>query len=787
MFKHNLLLIYRNFKRFKSTFFINLIGLSTGLACVLLIYLWVNDELSVDKFNENDSRLFRAMEHRVKSGGIWTSPTTPGPLAEALVEDMPEIEYVVPTTQPQSYLLSLGDKNVSAVGRYVGNHFFKTFSYDLIEGDAGKVLSDKNSIVISDVLARKLFNTTDNLIGKTVEFQHETSFQVSGVFKSMPSNATDQFEFVLTFEKFREYRDWLKSWGNTGLLTMVLLKPDVDVNAFNAKIADYVKVKTEGQITHRTLFLKNYSENYLHGKYENGVVVGGRITYVKLFSLIAIFILIIACINFMNLSTAKASRRIKEVGIKKAIGAGRKALIVQYLGESILMSFLSLLVAILLVDIFLSQFNVITGKQLSLQLDSTMILLFTGAMLFTGLLAGSYPALYLSGFNPASVLKGKFSSSFGEAWARKGLVVFQFTLSIIFIVSVLVVYKQIEFVQSANLGYEKEDLIYFPLKGALSEVKSQESLIEEMKGVPGVSNVSSTSHTLTGHNSGTSGVVWEGKDTEDKTEFENITVNYDMIETMGVEMKEGRTFSRQHGMDTSAIIFNQKAIDFMGLKDPIGKVVKLWGEDVQIIGVTNDFHFESLHEDVKPVFFRLDTRDTYLLMARLQAGKESEALGAIQTLCQKFNPGFPFEYKFVDEVYQSQYASEQRVATLSRYFAGLAILISCLGLFGLASFTAERRRKEMGIRKILGSSEFNIVYLISSDFTKIVFVSIIIALPLSFIAMRYWLEDFVYKIELQWWFFIGAGALALVISWMTVGMQAVKAARVNPTKCLKEE
>ncbi len=787
MFKHNLLLIYRNFKRFKSTFFINLIGLSTGLACVLLIYLWVNDELTVDKFNTNDSRLYRAMEHRVKANGTWTSSNTSGPLAEALEEDMPEVEYAVPTTRPQSYLLSLGDKNVSAAGRYVGKDFFKVFSYKLIEGDSAKVLSDKNSIVISDVLASKLFKTTKNLIGKTIEFQHETSFQISGVFKSMPVNATEQFEFVCSFEKFLEYREWLKSWGNTSLLTLVLLKPDADVNAFNAKIKDYIKVKTENHVTHRTLFLKNYSENYLYGKYENGVLVGGRITYVKLFSLIAVFILIIACINFMNLSTAKASRRIKEVGIKKAIGAGRRALVFQYLGESMLMSFLSLLVAILLVDVFLSYFNIITGKQLSFQLNGIMISLLVGAMMFTGILAGSYPALYLSAFNPATVLKGKFSNSFGEAWARKGLVVFQFTLSIIFIVSVVVVYKQIEFVQSANLGYKKENLIYFPLSGALSELKSQESLIEEMKAVPGVVNVSSSAHTLTGHSNGTSGILWEGKDPEDKTEFENVTINYNMIETMGVEMKEGRTFSRDHRTDTAAIILSQKAIDFMGIKDPVGKTVKLWGDDMQIIGVSKDFHFESLHEDVKPVFFRLDPTDTDLLMARVEEGKESDALTSIQKLFQTFNPGFPFEYKFVDEVYQGQYASEQRVATLSKYFAGLAILISCLGLFGLASFTAERRRKEMGIRKILGSSEFNIIYLISGDFTKIVFVSIIIALPLSFLAMHSWLSDFVYKIELQWWFFAGAGALALVISWMTVGMQAVKASRVNPTQCLKEE
>ncbi|HEY5824198.1 MAG TPA: ABC transporter permease, partial [Cyclobacteriaceae bacterium] len=446
MLRHNLLLIYRNFKRFKSSFFINLIGLSTGLACVLLIYLWVTDELSVDKFNDKDDRLFRAMEHRVKADGIWTSPNTSGPTADALLEDMPEVEAAITTTWPQSYLLSVGDKSLSVNGRYAGADFFKMFSYELIQGNADKVLLDKTSVVISDVLAKKLFNTTENCIGKTIEFQHQFTVQVSGVFKAVAGNASEQFEFVIPFEKFKEGRDFAKSWGSTSFLTLVQLKPGTEIKEFNEKIADLVKVKTEGKTIHRTLFLTKFSDQYLYGKYENGVLVGGRITYVKLFSLIAVFILLIACINFMNLSTAKASRRIKEVGIKKAIGANRKALVLQYLGESTLMSFLSLLAAILLVDLLLSQFNIITGKQLTLHFSSSMVLVLLSITLFTGLAAGSYPALYLSAFKPATVLKGKLNSSLGELWARKGLVVIQFSLSILFIVSVLVVYKQMEFV-----------------------------------------------------------------------------------------------------------------------------------------------------------------------------------------------------------------------------------------------------------------------------------------------------------------------------------------------------
>jgi ABC-type antimicrobial peptide transport system permease subunit len=778
MLRHNLLLIYRNFKKFKSTFFINLIGLSTGLACTLLIYLWVKDELSVDKFLEKDSQLFQVQEHRVKSNGIWTSPTTSGPLAETLASEMPEVEYSASVTRPDRITLSVDDTNLKTLGRSAGKNYFKIFSYTLIDGNRDNVLTDKNSIVISDALAIRLFNTTENLIGKTIELDNESKLFVTGIFKKMPLNASDQFDFVLSFEKFKEGRNFL---------TYILLKQGTDVTAFDQKIKDLVKVKTDNNVTHRTLFTKQYSENYLYGKYENGVLTGGRITYVKLFSIIAIFILVIACINFMNLSTAKASRRIKEVGIKKAVGAARKTLIYQYLGESLLLSFLSLLLAILIVDIALPHFNVITGKYLALNFNPALILSCIGVSIFTGIAAGSYPALYLSGFNPATVLKGKINTAIGELWARKGLVVFQFALSVIFIVSVLVVYKQIEYVQSQNLGYNKDNVLYFPREGKIWQEETLESFIAGIGAIPGVVSSSSISHTMTGHNSGTYGVVWEGKAEDDATEFEVFTVNYDMMETLGIEMKEGRTFSKEFGADSSKIIFNEAAIEFMGLKDPIGKTVKLWGDEMQIIGVAKDFHFESLHEKVKPVFFRLAPGDTYLVMSKLAAGAEAETIGRIKDYYQKVNPGFIFEYKFLDNEYQAQYVAEQRVAVLSRYFAGLAILISCLGLFGLAAFTAERRLKEIGIRKVLGSSEFGIVYLLSGDFTKMVVLAICIACPASYILLKMWLSDFAYKIDLTAWYFVGAGFIALLTAWITVGVQAIKAARVNPVKCLKDE
>jgi putative ABC transport system permease protein len=788
MLRHNLLLIYRNFKRFKGTFLINLVGLSTGLSCTLLIYLWVMDELKMDQFHENIDRIYQVMENRVKTGGIWTAESNSAPTAESLKADFPEIEYTAVHGLFNKATLSIGDHNVAGFGRFVGKDYFNILSFELTQGDKHKVLADNNSMAISESMAVRLFGSTDHVLGKTVVMDHDKEFILTGVFKDAPSSSSDKLDYVWSFERFREGKGWINNWGNTNVSTYILLKPGADAAALNAKLADYVQKKTNNEITHRTMFIRKFADRYLRGEYENGMMVGGRITYVKLFSIIAVFIMLIACINFMNLSTAKASRRIKEVGIKKAIGAGRGTLVYRYLGESLLLSFISLLVALLFVDLFLPYFNDITAKQLALRLDAHLLLPSVAITLTTGLLAGSYPALYLSGFNPAAVLKGKLPSSWGELWARKGLVVFQFALSVIFIIAVTVVYKQIEYAQSKALGYQRDGVIYFGREGKLWEPQALETFLTELRDLPGVVHASASNHDMTGHNSGTYGVEWPGKDPNDKTEFEVFTVDYDMIETLGLEMTEGRAFTKDFHPDTARIIFNEAAITYMNnMQQPIGKTVMMWGGKMEIIGVVKNFHYESLHEPLKPVLFRYDPENAGRVMVKLKAGAERETLERLKAFYTRANEGFTLDYKFLDEDYQAQYAAEQRVAVLSRYFAGLAILISCLGLFGLATFTAERRLKEIGIRKVLGSSEFNIVLILSGDFTKIVLTAIAIALPVSYFLTKQWLNSFAFPIALEWWYFAGAGMLALGISWVTVGSQAIKAARVNPTKCLKEQ
>jgi putative ABC transport system permease protein len=787
MFRHNLLLIFRNAKRFKGVFAINLIGLASGLACALLIYLWVKDEMSVDAFYKNPDRLFYAWEHRKKADGIWTSRNTNGPLAQALMAEVPEVELACVTTRPGEFPLTVGDKSIQSQGRYASPEFFDVFSLSMVAGKkADEVLKDIKSIVISRTLAKVLFDDVTDAVGKMIQVDHDQQFMVSGVFEDLPQQASERFEFVLPFSFFELWRPWAKEWGSTSFGTYVLLKKGTNVDDVNRKIADFVSVKTKDPSKYKTLFLKPYDDIYLYSEYQNGVLKGGRITYVNLFSIIAIFILAIACINFMNLSTAKSSQRIKEVGIKKAMGAGRRSLIIQHIGESLATSYLALLIALLITDLCLRPFNEVTGKSLQLTFDAslTYVLLIIG--LVTGLLAGSYPALYVSAFKPAGILKGKLGSSWGEVWIRKGLVVFQFSLSVILIVCVLVVQSQIAFVQHANLGYDRSNVIMIQRQGDMWDTTRAETFLNEAENIPGVLGAAIIGHNMTGHNGGTYGLTWEGKDPNDRTEFEIVGVGNNVGKVLGFEMVEGRGFELNSPADTNKLVINETGAKFMGLKDPVGAKVKLWGRDREIIGIVKDFHYESLHEPSKPLFMHRD-QDGYIVAMKLDEGHERDAIAAIGELHKKINPKFDFAYSFLDEQYQNQYKAEQRVSTLSKYFAGLAILISCLGLLGLAAFTAERRTKEIGIRKVLGSTELGIVYLLTAEFTRIVLVAVVIGIPVSFLVSRAWLGSFAFHTELNLWFFLAAGTTALAVAWLTVSIQAFRAARVNPADCLHDQ
>ncbi|UII33628.1 ABC transporter permease [Fulvivirga ulvae] len=789
MFKHNFITILRSFKRNKSSFIINLIGLSTGLACTLLIALWVQDEFKVDQFHENKDRLFQILERQTIADETSVSFTTVGVLAETLSQDFPEIDYATAVTHyswfPKFGLSTGGDRLIKSTGQFVSEDFFNVFSYELLKGNKSQVMKDRNAIVISRSTAEKLFGSVEEAVGKTVQWHLadlERDAMVTGVFDGPPAYSTEQFDFVISFEIWKEMSPAVLDWGNNGTHIYATLKEEADVDEFNGKIMNLLQSRIEN--TNRELFATPFAEEYLYGKYEGGQRVGGRIENVRLFSIIAIFILLMACVNFMNLSTAKALRRAKEVGIKKAIGADRSVLVRQYLGESLLLAVVGLCFALVIIALILPKFNEVTGKELSMSMQFSTILFMILVTMLTGILSGSYPALYLSQFNPAVVLKGKLANSKSELFIRKGLVIFQFALSVILIVSVIIVYKQIDLLQTKDLGYKKDQLIYFEKEGQASS--SLEMFTAELKKVPGVLDVSSTSNNIIGSYNKTSGVEWEGKNENEPVEFEVVDIDYDFIETMGMTMKSGRSFSRDYGADNTKIIFNEAAIDAMSLDDPVNKHVNLWGEDMEIVGVVSNFHYESFYKEVKPLLFKINPDNTIFVMARIRGDETQKVVNDIRSFYEKYNPGYTFDYVSLNDKYQEQYASEKQIGLLSTYFACLAIIISCLGLFGLAAFTTQSRVKEIGLRKIFGSSIPGIVVLLTKDFTKIVLIAITIAIPISYLLAKSWLQGFAYKTSVSVWVYVFAAFLALLISWITVGYQAVKAAYISPIKTSRE-
>jgi putative ABC transport system permease protein len=801
MIRNYLKTTWRNLARDRQFTLLNLIGLATGLTCVLLIYIWVTDELNVDKFNANDNRLYEVIKNSPNADGtIFTSEHTQGRLAETMEKELPEIEYAVSVRPEGVGVISSAEKHIRAVPEFADKNFFKIFSYHIIDGNKTNPFHDKSGVLISNNLALKLFNTTNGIVGKTVEWhgggEFDGPYKISGVFEVPPQNATKQFDFLLSYEEYatKESAD-MAYWGSNGMYTYLLLKKGVNIDQFNKKIKYFTQEKIkeafkgDSQLKYLlqwegTLFLQRYSDKYLHNHYDNGVPSGGRIEYVKLFSLIAVFVLLIACINFMNLSTAKASGRFKEVGIRKVIGARRHSLIFQFIGESLLMAFLSLALACLFVELLLPAFREITGKEISLQINTSLILTATGIAVFTGFVAGSYPAFYLSSFRPVMVLKGKLNNSSGDSSIRKVLVVFQFSISVILIVSVLIVYKQMKLIQNKNLGYDKDNVVVFSNEGKLK--KNLSPFFAELRKIPGVVNVSDENGNFLGNAShGGSGINWEGKDPNLGIEYYGNDIDLNFFETMGLQMAEGRPFSANFN-DSTSVIFNQSAVKAMGIKNPVGKTVSLWGKTKQIVGVVKDYNFQSMYKKISPAFLTYAANNENTLV-KIKAGTERQTISAIKDLYSKFNDNLDFNYSFMNDDYNALYDSEQRVAKLSGYFAGMAILISCLGLFGLSAFAAQKRQKEIGIRKVVGASVSNIAAMLSADFLKLIFISLLIAIPVSWWGANAWLNGFAYRVNTDMAVFLITGSLIIAIALITISFQAIKAAMANPVNSLRAE
>ena len=794
----------RRFAKDRQSTILNLAGLASGLACAFLIYLWVSDERSVDKFNDKDSRLYLVLKNDpTGDGGIYTSEHSQGLLASSMKADLPEVEDAVSVrVEGGPGVATYNGKSLKALQQFADSDYFNIFSYHLLDGNRAKPLAGNYGVLISDKLARAMFNTTEGLIGKTITWDHsgefDGSYAITGVFEAPPANASNQFDLLFSYDVFKTKESGkdgdISNWGSNGTHTYLLLRKGTDIAQFNAKIKGYTQRKIETMYHNPdmskwegSLYLQKYSDRYLHNHFEGGLPVGGRIEYVRLFSIIAIFILVIACINFMNLSTARAATRMKEVGIRKVIGADRWRLLLQYIGESVGMAFLALILALTIVRLLLPAFNQLTGKDMHLQLNPDLLFALLAITVFTGLVAGSYPAWYLSGFKPVLVLKGKLTNTTGETWVRRGLVVFQFTVSIVLIVSVMVVYKQMNFIQHRNLGYNRDNVVHFHAEGNI--VKSLPAFLAAAREIPGVTGASGMDGNMTGmYSQGGSGIGWPGKTPGHDIEFEGLDMDFGMIEMLGLHMKEGRAFSPEYPSDTNAIIFNETAIKAMNLKNPLGRTVDTWrGQKKTIIGIVKDFQFQSMYKGIGPFFFRWRGRGNSDIYVKIKGGSPQETIAKLGLLFQQYNRGLPFEYVFLDQDYQTLYASEQRVTILSRYFAGVAILISCLGLFGLAAYTGQRRQKEMSIRKVVGARGAAIALLLSRDFLGLVSVALLIGFPLAGWIMHRWLGDFAYRVT------IGAGVFALAalavtgVTLLTVSYQALRTAAVNPVKVLRAE
>lgn len=792
MFKQNIVLYLRNIHKHKTTFLINLVGLSSGLACVLLVYLWVSDELAMDKFHEHDEQLYQVRRNVVNGDGTLATFTSNSSLMlPALQQEVPEVEMAVAVYEfGNDAQLETAEKKLSSLGICASEDFFNLFSYPLIKGNAKTILSDVNSVVISMELAQNLFGELSQAVGQTMVIKKnglgiKDVFTITGIFE-IPKNSSENFDFVLPFKTFLKFRNpSYINWYSNSSSMYALLAPNTNISTFNQKMGDFVTKRAKFAYP-EPVFFSRYSDNYLRGNYENGKQTGGRITYVILFSIVAVFVLSIACINFMNLSTARATRRLKEVGVKKAIGAKRKSLVVQFLFESVLLSFFSLACAVLLVMLLLPWFNTVASKELAFAIEGKMLFTLFFVALLTGLVAGSYPALYLTKFSAVNVLKGKINNSLGELLARKGLVIFQFSISILLIVAVGVIYMQLDYLQSKNLGYDKDNIIIFEITDGLND--KIDVFLEQAKQLSGVTNATYMQGGMTNFSNSSRGHSWPGQTEESKNiTFRHAHVGPEFIETMGIELKEGRTYINEKPNNESKIILNETAVDVMGLENPIGTVINMRGPNREVIGVVKDFNIQSLYNEISPMALLCRTEWISNLVVKIKAGEEKNTIASLEKLYNEFNPGLAFDFSFLDHQYQKLYQSEQRVSTLSKYFAAMAIIISCLGLFGLAAFSAERRRKEIGIRKVLGQTTSQVTFMLSSEFIKLVLIAIMFTLPVAYLLASNWLSQFAYKISLHAGYFLITGVLAIAVALLTVGSQAINAANKNPVHALKDE
>ncbi|PRD52710.1 ABC transporter permease [Sphingobacterium gobiense] len=786
MIKNHIKIAWRSLLKNKGFSTINIIGLAIGMAAVLLIALWVQNQFLYDNFYSNKENIYKLWNRTDKDNEIRVHDITMGAPAKALKTGYPEVEHAARMYWSSDDLFTYGEQRIKSKGNEVDPDFLNIFDFPVVQGTVGQMLDEPNNIVLTESLAKKLFGN-ENPMDKIVIMGIDEPYKVSGIIEDLPSYTDFDFTYLIPLIKEKLYGN---DWNTSTYYTFVSLRDGTDVKDFNKKIQSLLQANAPEK-KWMSIFLYPMSKMHLYSRFENGVAVGGKIEQVRLVGGIGLLILLIACINFMNLSTARSQKRSKEVGVRKVVGARKKTLVSQFLFESILLAFLAGIIAIVLTIFFLPLFNTLLDKPLVVAWTNPMIW-GTGLafILITGFLAGVYPAFVLSAFQPIKTLKGVVRKPQHLLNLREGLVVMQFAIAVFLIVATLVIRLQIDFAGERQMGYNASQLIEIPTEGEMD--KNYEAIKAELLRNQLASNVTRTGWTITGDYASDAGrFSWEGAtpEQESNSSFALARVESDFVETLGLTLLEGRDIDYARlPADSASVLLNETAIKRMELENPVGKYLKWGDETYTIAGVIKDHIIGSPYEDIKPLLVYPSKR--YLLNIVVRTNRQlsmAQNLQGIEKTIKKFNPAYPFSYRFVDEQYTQKFHKQKQMGTLALVFSLLAIFISCLGLFGLASYIAETRMKEIGIRKVLGASVTGISTMLSGDFVKLVIISLLLASPIAWWAMNNWLEDYTYRIDMQWWILALGGGIAVVIALFTVSTQAIQAARTNPVDSLRNE
>jgi len=785
MLKNYFNIAIRNFRRYFGYTIISVAGLAVGLATAIFILLWVSDETSYDSFHKNKSTLYRVWHNaQYSDGSIKTFPSTPAPLGPAAKSAIPEIEYATRMDWGSELLFEHEKNSLMESGMWADPDFFKIFTFPILKGNAENPMPGAHDMAISEAMAKKYFADEDP-IGKVFRISGQLDVKVTAVFQNVPANSSLQFNFILPFETYEKQNPWMEGkWGNSGSQTFIKLHETASVEEVNNKMSALMKKNCTDCLVDP--FLQLYEEFHLYSNFKDGKQDGGAIEYVRIFSSVAIFILLIACINFMNLATARSTTRSREVGVRKVIGAQRKNLVIQFLGESLVISMISMVIALALVQLFLPYFNTLTNKNIGADFfDFNIVLMLVGVVLFTGVFAGSYPALFLSSFKPVSILKGNLQSVKGEKFIRKGLVVFQFSLAVILISVSIMVYKQVHFIRSKDLGFNRDNILTMDLRGGVQ--KNIDAFKTEALRLPGIRSLSVTTDYPFDVQNTTSDPVWPGKSEDEIIPFKILMSDESLIPMLGITLLEGRNFLPNTKSDTSNYIVNEAAVKAMGLKDPVGTPFEMWFGKGKIIGVVKDFNNQNFRGAIDPLVFSYYPSNTWRLFVKLDGHNLDESIKNLETLYKKFEPVYPFRYSFLDQHFNQLYQQETTTGKLAICFTVIAVFISCLGLFGLASFTAERRTKELGVRKVLGASVSDLVRLLCGDFTKLVLLALVVGTPVAYYLTHIFLSQYVYRTEIHFWIFGITAVVILALAIFTVIFQSLKAAITNPVNSLRTE